>query len=377
MQIGKLKEFLFCILLASFFCFFVIGILSSISIIISLFYLSFIFEVIIIIFCVGIIVGGYISFKHLKKKANKTTVTNLIISICIIFCVVWLLFQFTIIIGIQYEYSNVRERYSNTFHESLNKNSNDYLNASWNITQIYFRGFDGTYNIKGSIIPSRNLGYIPYSIPLFEYYMNSMSGYQKLLVAQQTGNCGEFSQSVAFLLNDTTHLPTRAVNFEGIDHMMSEVEINNQWWVFDNGYLTPTRPIDSFNFSKHIPEKERNDIAYVYSSSDKGNSLLKQHGFNETNITITTIADIPANDWNGKPVKGVAVEVFSLKNAHDPLISKGSTDENGQYSIILNPDKEYWIFARYESNSRLAGLASASKTDLSNISINISISNYG
>ncbi|MDO9035299.1 MAG: hypothetical protein Q7U51_08865 [Methanoregula sp.] len=249
-----------------------------------------------------ILVGGYISFNYLKKNINKTTVNILFSSVLIFFCVVWLLFQFAIILGIQQEYSIVRDSYSNIYNSSLNEKSNDVLNASWDVSKKYYKGFDGTYNIIGATIPSRNLAYIPYSIPLFEYYMNSMTGFQKLLVAQQKGNCGEFSQSVAFLLNDTTHLPTRVVNFEGIDHMMSEVEINNQWWVFDNGYLTRTRPIDSLNFSKTIPETERNDTAYLYSSSDKGYSLLKQHGFNETHITITTIADIPANAWNGKPV---------------------------------------------------------------------------
>lgn len=323
-----------------------------------------------------ILIGSiYISLKYLKNFENASK----IITVVLILCGIWLLFQLSLIGTLQYQYSNVVKDYSTTYTGFLVENSNDTLNASWNLTQKYYTGFDGTYNITSAYIPSRNFFYFPYTIPVFiECYQNSMSGFQRLLVTQQKGNCGEFSQSIVYLLNDTTHFPTRLIYFEGIDHMMPEVYITNQWWVFDIDYLTPNKPIDSYNFSKNIPDGVREDIAYIHSSQNQQKSLLKQHGFNETNITITACLDMPATSWDGKPIQGVKIEVFSLNNSHDPLVSQGITDENGEYSTIINPEKDYRIFATYESNSqKLVGFASVSKIVSDNLSINVKITNYG
>jgi 5-hydroxyisourate hydrolase-like protein (transthyretin family) len=180
-------------------------------------------------------------------------------------------------------------------------------------------------------------------------------------------------------LNDTTHFPTRLVIFEGIDHMMPEIEIDHQWWVFDQVYLTSDRPIISENLSKHISEDTRNNIAFIYYSN-KEHSLLKQHGFNETQLTINTILDMPANPMSGKPLKGVNVEIFTTKNSHDPLVAKGITDYNGQFSTLLNSDKEYLIFATYEFLPlfpKFAGTGFIPKSTVNNISITIPITKYG
>jgi hypothetical protein len=87
---------------------------------------------------------------------------------------------------------------------------------------------------------------------------------------------------------------------------------------------------------------------------------------------------MPASDWNGRPIKGVTVQMFTSNSSLDPLISKGTTNENGQYSTILNSDKDYWIFATYSSGTQnLVGLAQISKIASGNLSVNVSITNYG
>lgn len=351
---------------------------SLITISIAFFNVSLIFKVITIIFA-GIVSGWvYFSINYLKKSEDKKTAT---IKILITFCVIWLAFQFSIIGGLNYEYLIVSENYSESYHHYLINHQNDFLNASWNLTQKYHDSFLGTYGVQGSFLPDRALStnYIPIIYPFLDNYFNNQNGYQKLLIVQQKGNCGEFSQSITFLLNDTTHFPTRVINFEGIDHMMPEIEIDNQWWVVDEVFLTPEKPIISYNLSRYVDESIRDNIANIYSSTED-KSLLKQHGFNETNITITTFADNPGTASNGKTIKGVNVEVFTLSNSHDPLVSKGTTDENGQYSTILNTDKNYWIFATYEPIPlfpKLVGLAQVSKITSDNLSINVSVTNYG
>jgi hypothetical protein len=277
METGKLMKALGYIAIIGIIVFFVMGLLSSISISLTLSHISSNFDIIIVLNLI-ILIGALCLFAHYFRNRNdKTKIEGVIL----IIAAVWLLFQLSIVGGLNYEYSKVVVSYSNTYQEFLTENPNDYLNASWHVTQKYYTGFGGTYNVIGAEIPSRNFGYVPYSDPIFEYYMNSMSGFQKLLVTQQKGNCGEFSQSISYLLNDSTHFPTRVINFEGIDHMTPEVEINNQWWVMDIDYLTSEKPINSYNFSSQIQEGVRDDIAYIYSSSHRENSLLKQHGFND------------------------------------------------------------------------------------------------
>lgn len=285
--------------------------------------------------------------------------------------------QIAVVGGLNYEYTRTIGNYSNTYQSLLEKNPNDNLNATWELTRTYYKGFDGTYNIVNADIPSRNFAFPLGPIPIFKHYMNSCNGFQKLLVIQQKGNCGEFSQSIAYMMNDSTHLPTRVINYEGIDHMTPEIEINNQWWVFDIDYLTGNEPINSFNFFNSIPDDVRDNIANIYSSSEKDKSLLKEHGFNETSITITTILDMPANVWSGKGVEGATIQVFTQKNSHDPLVSKGITNANGKFSTILNKDKDYWIFTTYESNNqKLVGFSDLTNISSSNLSMNVSITNY-
>jgi hypothetical protein len=375
MDTSKLKKCILYGILILIFLYFVIGgVISSILISSTLSSIFFSFQILTIINLIILIVSIVIPLYVFKNSENKTKGIAVILSLL---CV-WLLLQLLIVGGLQFEYNKVIDNYSNTYQQFLISNPNDYLNASWNLTQKYYAGFDGTYNIIGANIPSRNLPYFPYSDPIFEYDMNSMGGFQRLLVAQQEGNCGEFSLSITNLLNDSTHYPTRVIYFEGIDHMMPEIYINSQWWAFDIDYLTPNGPISTYNFSKNIPEDARNDIAYIYSSSDRESSLLKEHGFNETNITIATILNMPANPSSGSAMPGVTVQLFTLNNSDDPLVSKGVTDQNGMYSTILNSDKDYWIFATYYSYTQnLVGLADLSNITSKNLSINVSITNYG
>jgi hypothetical protein len=316
--------------------------------------------------------------KYLNKSENKRATT---IKILIIFCVIWLAFQFSIIGGLNYEYQQISESYSVRYNQYLTTHPNDYVNASWDITERFRDIFLGTYGVQGTILPDRSLSatYLPIINPFLDNFFNNQNGYQKMLIVQQKGNCGEFAQSITFLLNDTTHLPTRFISFEGIDHMMPEIEVNNQWWVMDKVFLTPEKPIISSAFSNYIDESIRKNIANMNSSTNE-NSLLKQHGFNETRIAITSYADYPGNVLNEKALKGVSIEVFTLSNSHDPLVAKGTTDDNGQYATVLNSDKDYWILATYEPIPlfpKLVGLGHISNITSDNLSVNVNVTHYG
>jgi hypothetical protein len=392
MQLDKLKEPLLSIkrylkgkekvifsivtLFISFY--FLISFYSLIGIYFVFSHVSLFFEVIAILFIGIILIGVYLSIIYIRKLGFNQ---KIVIRILVVFCIIWLTFQFLIIGGINYNYSKFQEDYSNNYENYLIDHPNDFLNASWNITQKYYNSFSGTYAVEGAYIPNRELGkvYIPFENPIFDYYFNNMNGYQKMLVIQQKGNCGEISQAIALLLNETTHFPTRTVHFQGIDHMMPETEINDQWWVFDIDYLTMENPINSYNFSNYLDKGSRDNVANICPMNDTI-SLLQQHGFNETNITITSFEDIPGDSSNEKSIRGVTIEIFTLSNSHDPLVAKGVTDENGQFSTVLNSDKNYWIFATFQPlpfSQKLVGLAELSKIAPENLSINVNVTNYG
>ncbi|WP_292347979.1 MULTISPECIES: hypothetical protein [unclassified Methanoregula] len=348
---------------------------NMIAVAIPFFEISLIFQIITAIFTLIICIWAYVGFNYISKNENKPTA---IIKVFILFLVIWLVFQISLISGLHFEYAKTQDYYSKTYTNLLETHSNDKLTASWSLTKQYYQLLIKTYGKVGSYIPNRNAGCLPFSLPLYEFYMNSLDGYQKMIIVQQKGNCGEFTQSIAFLLNDTTKFPTRMVIFEGLDHMMPEIEIDDQWWVFDLGYLTQEKPVRSNDLASYISKNDSEKIAYMYPISEN-TSLLRQHGFNQSNITITSYAEAPGSVWDGKPIKGVTIEVFAVKYGNDPLVSKGVTDQNGQFSTILNSDKQYVLIGSYEPLPlfpKYKGVALVSPIVSDNLSINVNVTNY-
>jgi len=366
----------------SILLFFALFILTSFSLSLILFRLSFLFSILVllgIVLNIGVIIGVYY---HLKASKTLKEKRRVVLRFFILFGVVWILFQFIIIGGLQYEYLKIKDEYSIYYADYQNKNPNESLNASWELTQKYYNTFLGTYAVQGAFLPNRGLvqQYIPFVNPILDYYFSNMNGLKKMIIIQNKGNCGEFSQSIAFLLNETSQNPTRLVSFEGIDHMMPEISINNQWWVFDRVYLTPSKPINYQQFFSYIPSEVRNNIANMYFQRDTP-SLLKEHGFNETRYTITAISDLTSSGSDNIPMKDVNVEFYALNNSYDPVVAKGITDENGKFSATLNPDKEYWVVAKYEPLpilpvQKLVGVEYISRTTQTNLSIPLYLHKY-
>jgi hypothetical protein len=98
---------------------------------------------------------------------------------------------------------------------------------------------------RNESLPNRvlasNSGFYLGFTPLFAAYLEWFGGFEKLIVLQKQGNCGEFAIAIKTLLRDVTGLETRKVDMEGFDHTFPEVYWNGSWWVFDGimgAYIT-------------------------------------------------------------------------------------------------------------------------------------------
>lgn len=301
------------------------------------------------------VAGSLFIIFYWYKKTDRKNYKILVLLILLIY----LLPQIIVLTNIELEYSKVKSDYMKEYQYSLNYRDNNELNASWNILGSYNKEFEKTYAI--STPPSRFIfryvksRFLIYPI-LWQYF--KLDGFNKLLVVQSRGGCGEFAWTAAFFLNDVTGLNTRVVSFEGIDHAFPEVEVNNVWWVFDLVYTTPYYPIEAHNFASHL--KMQNFDLYNYVANlkkrDTGETLLAEHGFSPSNLTITTIRDITNNPSDDEPATNAEVEIFAFQNRYDPLVAKGGTDNFGNYTVTLNSGKEYLILVKEGEPIPIVGL---------------------
>ena len=115
--------------------------------------------------------------------------------------------------------------------------------SSWAVAAKYEDGFEGTYE-RNESLPSRvlfsNSGFYLGFTPLFLTYLEWFDGYEKLIVLQKKGNCGELAIAIKTFLRDVTGLKTRVIHMEGFDHAFPEVYWNGSWWVFDAIFTTPS-----------------------------------------------------------------------------------------------------------------------------------------
>lgn len=293
----------------------------------------------------------------LRKKAKLNfSEKNIILLIVIL----WILVQLLVVFSIEVEYNNIKNHYSQEYI-SLTRKGVDEVNATWLIVDSFGDEYNGVYGVKGSRIPSRqiscNTGLIMLSFnPILLFYFFDFEGmprdgYFKLIFVQNTGNCGEFASSMELLIKDVTGFDTRIVHMEGKDHAFPEININNEWWVFDKIYTTPSQPIKSNDYASFLFTKDKRLFYYIsdlkYDTSEV--SVLSEHGFNSSNLTITAIKDMTTNESDNEPINNAVVEIFAYVNSYDPLVNIGKTDENGQYSTILREDKEYLIIVKKEN----------------------------
>lgn len=281
-------------------------------------------------------------------------------NIFLLILIVWVFIQLLVVISIEVEYSNIKNNYSQEYF-SLTRNGVDKVNATWSIVDSFRDEYNGVYGVKGSRIPSRqissNTGQIMLLFnPILLFYFFDFEGMPrdgllKLIFVQNTGNCGEFASSMELLINDVTGFDTRIVHMEGKDHAFPEININNEWWVFDKIYTTPSQPIKSNDYASFLSNKDKRLFYYISDLKDDTNkvTVLSEHGFYSSNLTITAIKDMTTNESDNEPISNAVVEIFAYVNSYDPLVNIGKTDENGQYSTILRGDKEYLIIVKNEN----------------------------
>ena len=305
---------------------------------------------VVIIFLVIVLLS--VSLLRIKAKLNISD-KNFIRLIGI----VWISVQLLVAISIEVGYANIEDQYSQEYLSST-RNGVDEINATWSIAESFNDEYNGVYGVKNSSIPSRQIfsdkGLIRLLFnPFLLFYLldlEGMDGYHKLIFVQKTGNCGEFASSMKLLIKDVTGFNTRIVQMEGKDHAFPEININNEWWVFDKIYTTRSRPIKSSDYASflYVANNELfNDISNLKDDANEA-SVLSEHGFNSSNLTITAIQDMTSNVSDNEPINNAGVEIFAYVNSYDPLVNIGTTDENGQYSTIIRSDKEYLIIVKNE-----------------------------
>lgn len=308
-----------------------------------------------------------------------TTVTIMALALCIIFywrkkserrnykifvvialLLIWILPQIFVLTYVEADYFGVKKQYLQEYGEIIN-NGEGELNASWEIVKLYKKTeFEGTYG-KAEVLPLNRMIYhnrniYSFFVPIAWLYLFDLDGLGKLVIVQKRGCCAEFAQTVTILLKDVTGLNTRVVGVEGIDHAFPEVEFNNDWWVFDVMYTTSDNFVEAPNFAPHL---KRSDT-YLYNclatlkDKDTGETLLAEHGFTPSNLTISVIQNITNNPFDDAPATNAEVEIFAFQNHYDPLVANGGTDNFGNYSVTLNSGKEYLILTK---EGKLVGLA--------------------
>ena len=280
-------------------------------------------------------------------------------NIIILIAIVWILVQLLVVISIEVEYSNIKDHYSQEYLSTTIEGV-DEVNATWSIIDSFDNEYNGVYGVKDSRIPSRqisnNVGsmILSFNPILFLYFFNfkgiPVDGYSKLIFVQNTGNCGEFASSIKFLIKDITGFDTRIIHMEGKDHAFPEINIDNYWWVFNKIYTTPSQPIKSNDYASFLSTEDQSLFNCISDLRDYENeeSVLSDHGFNSSNLTITAIKDITVYESDNEPMNNANVEIFAYVNSYDPLVNIGKTDENGQYSTILRSDKKYLILVKNE-----------------------------
>ena len=276
----------------------------------------------------------------------------------------WLFTQVLTIIAIESEYHTVVSEYS----QFLKENPANGLSSSWAVVAKYKNEFDGTYG-RNESLPNRvlfsNSGFYLGFTPLFLVYLEWFDGYEKLVVIQKKGNCGEFAIAIKTLLRDVTGLKTRIVHMEGLDHAFPEVYWNGSWWVFDAIFTTPDYPVKAGRYANYLKENKRDVYYNLYNlkEDETGTSVLAEHGFKAVNITIVAIIDQTSSKSDDKPAKDALVEIFVLKNWYDPLVDRGKTNEEGKYQIVLRRYGDYVIVAK-SSDGQFVGILEVDGGDL-------------
>jgi hypothetical protein len=267
--------------------------------------------------------------------------------------------QFVIVISTEWEYSNLEKSYSQQYILLIDDGYNE-VDATWNITNSYYGTYKGQYSNESAVIPSRQI-LLRGLNPVFMVYFCYFDGFPKLNTIQNCGNCGEFAVSTSVLLKDITGYDTRIIHAEGIDHSIPEININNEWWVFDRIYTIELDPVKECNYALFLQQNNQGTFKFIHDLKEDSEmkSVLSSHGFDSSNLTITALKNTQSDkSLNNSPIEGANVEVFILdSNSSDPLVGQGVTDENGNCSLTLKNYDEYVVRVKVRYlNHKLVGI---------------------
>ena len=289
---------------------------------------------------------AFLSYLYEKKYFLNRSHIFINIGIILLFAIILVIPQLFVINAIENESQNAIDAYSSLANDKF---KGDNLAVCWNLTNAYSNNYKPTFHVKNSSIPARNLAnwcvkpsYSPYIYFFIDDYYNHNSGYGKTALLTQTGNCGEFSQAVVYMINTTLGLPTRSLYFIGIDHEFPEVFINGSWYVFDKRYLTPRYPVKSDNYAEYIEKSNQRvshcvaDIKQVQSNI----SLLEEHGFNTTTI------EVQLSNWDNISFDDAVLTLYIMdNNSTKPLIEEKKPDREGHFNFSVRSEIRYLIFA--------------------------------
>ncbi len=307
----------------------------------------------IVLFFVIILLGLFLLYKHEKFE---TLLIKMRSPVIVGLVIIWITSQLLVVGSIEVGYYETIDEYSQEYLMLKENDVND-INTTWSLANTYYKDMTKTYDQDEIRVPSRVLSTSSGSIstflfnPVFYLYLVGMddkpnSGFYKLIIVQNAGACGEFSNSMGLLLKDITGFDTRVIAMEGKDHALPEINIDGQWWVFDRTFTTQDYPVESLTYNSFIEESRPNLFTAIHNLREvnENNSLLDEHGFNYSKLTITAVSNVSPSD--NDTISDAHVEILAYDNSYDPVVSHGKTDGNGVYIDNLRSEKMYLVIVR-------------------------------
>ncbi|HII02383.1 TPA: hypothetical protein HA351_12280 [Methanosarcinaceae archaeon] len=291
--------------------------------------------------------------KPLSKAQNKKIVHIILL--------IGIVLQCSVALVIEMEYHSIKNSYSQQYISFLG-NGDDELNATWKTANLYYNNtFSSSYSKENALVPSRELttpeGVITLlfnPVLMLYFIIEPIDGFSKLTITQRNGACGEFASDMNLLLEDITGFETRIINMQGHDHALPEIKINGIWWVFDRAWTTEYEPIKTCDYASYLFQKKNYLFEEISNLEDRSHtSLLTEHGFESSNLTITAKKNTLDKEWDDKLIKDATVEIFICDNTNDPLVCSGVTDENGNFSVNLKKNKNYLVLIKGKDSATM------------------------
>lgn len=320
----------------------------------------------------AIIIILYIAyFLFLKKYGddffsnNSQIVKKFFLFTVIIIFSLWLVSQLCVIVAIENDSLNEVNKYAEIADKNL---KGDTLAICWNLTSAYRSDYTSTYRVKDKTSSARKISECCANIlyPLIYWYYKYDYGYEKAALFGYSGNCGEFSRAITYLINTTMEVPTRSIHFKGFDHEFPELYINNDWYVFDYTFTTPSSPIKIKDYSQYLANKVDNiyNCTADLTTMNEDNSLLTEHGFNKTFI------EVQLSKWDLGSFDNVDVTLYvKNENSNSPKVEKRKSDSSGYCNFTVHSGIEYLVFAENDNSIGFRDIKPIYATETVNIEL--------